>query len=170
MSEVEEVNTQAGINLSLSTLVVLFLGMLATVVLTAVVTVGGVYFFLLDGRAPAPAPAPVVTTPQITEILAGSPEDADRIAGVLRGLADVTEGDKSLTLIQSNTDLRQAIGIAGQLGFGHELKGKYPGLADAINAELVKAIGLEAVKLNDDLRAKAVAALRSAADQADAAR
>ena len=128
--------------------------------LFALVLAVGITVYLVKGNQSAPAPAPPVSvTTEIARILDGNPEDAARIQAVYTAMADVLEKDTE-GIIKTTEDIRQANGLVGRLAYGTELKGKYPGLASAVDNEIIRAIGRQRVALSSDMKAKTVQAFR----------
>ena len=137
---------------------------LGFVLLTTVVVTGGVVYFILKNQQGGvnPTPQPVSITTEIARILDGNPADAARIQAVYTAMANVLEKDTE-GIIKSTEDVRQANGLVGRLAYGTELKGKYPGLATAVDNEIIRAIGRQRVELSSDMKAKCVQAFRDIA-------
>jgi len=79
-------------------------------------------------------------------------------------MADTVEKDSTSKIIKTTEHVRQTHINAGKLMFAQTgIKGKYTGLADAINSALATKLGLEIVELSDSKRADAVNVFRGIA-------
>lgn len=81
--------------------------------------------------------------------------DGKRLSALYLDLATLVELDGENTVIKTTQEISQANSISGLL-LRLDIKGKYPELANAAKALMVKAIGDDAVELDANLRAKAV--------------
>lgn len=88
--------------------------------------------------------------------------DRKRLQAFYAAFAAVVERDSAV--IGTTTHLRTAHGRAGKLCFqGTGLRGKYPKLADAVDAAMAKVLGDDRVVLDAGKRADAVKVLRGIA-------
>lgn len=81
--------------------------------------------------------------------------DGQRLAQLYNDLATLVELDGENTVIKNTEEISQANAISGLL-LRLDIKGKYPELAQAAKDLIVKAIGDDAIELDNVLRAKAV--------------
>lgn len=117
---------------------------------------------------PTAQPVPVTPAPtsKVAQCLKGaSQQDRHRVAAFYSALADVVERDDAV--LMSTGLFRTVHGTSLDLAFkGTDLPGKYAGLDQAINDELVAAVGLDNVAITAEKRAALVKALKGVADAA----
>lgn len=130
--------------------------------LLALVAVGLlVVAFMPPVASPVTPPAPTSKVAQCLK--AASKEDKARVHAFYSALADVMERDSAV--IMTTGLFRTVHANSLDLAFkGTDLPGKYAGLDQAINDELVAAIGLENVALTPEKKSALVAALKEVAD------
>jgi len=88
----------------------------------------------------------------VTPIIAISDPD---LVLFYQDFADIIERDSEI--IKTTGTIQTANSRAGQLMFQNTgMKGKYPGLAENVDAAIIGAIGKQNIALTTDLRAKAV--------------
>lgn len=83
-----------------------------------------------------------------------NPAEAATMGYFYTELGKRTVGNEAVT--KSTSDVRAANVKCGQALFGGILKGKYPGLANAIDAAVIEAIGKQNAPLTPESRARAV--------------
>jgi hypothetical protein len=84
-------------------------------------------------------------------------QDGKRLSELYSDLATLIRLDKDKEVVKTTEEIRQANSLAGSM-LQMNLQGKYPNLADAAQAVIVKQIGDDIVPLDEDLRGKAVQA------------
>jgi len=82
--------------------------------------------------------------------------DAKKISDFYGQLADVIRDDAVDQIIVQNKPFRDWYMKSGSLNFSSELKGKYAGLASAIDAVLMGTLGEEDIKWTPQMRKNAV--------------
>lgn len=109
-----------------------------------------------DPVSPVVAPVTAAPSAEMQKIVEPVVEIKDLdLASLYSDLAGVIERDSEI--IKTTETIRTAHSRSGQLMFqGTGMKGKYPGLAEKVDAAIAEAIGKENVSLTPDLRAKAV--------------
>lgn len=103
----------------------------------------------------------------VTDILSSSlskdkKQDARRLSDLYIDLATLVELDGDEEVIKTTEEIRQANGLSGAM-LRMNIKGKYPGLADAAQVIISSQVGDDVVPLDSDLRKKAVDAFRALA-------
>jgi hypothetical protein len=88
-------------------------------------------------------------TPVQSILAKADAEDKLNLARLWREDAQIIQGDDSV--IQTTADVRRANGIAGKLMTLH-LKGKYAGLAAAVDNAFAKVVGMDAKPLDSQTR------------------
>lgn len=101
---------------------------------------------------------------KVVEVLENGPSsknnDGIRLSSLYRDLANLVSLDGDDQVIKSTLEIREANRLAGIM-LRLDLKGKYPGLADAANGVVVTALGSDDVVLDENLRTKAVEAFKA---------
>lgn len=115
------------------------------------VGIGAGAYIYVNHNAHVSVPTPVNPIDTFSSV---SDEDAAKLCALYTAMSDVIEGDTDKA-IKTTQDVRQANAMAGRLALGDSLKGKYPGLAQAIDAEIEKALGKQNVTLSDEKRVAA---------------
>lgn len=100
----------------------------------------------------------------IIEIIKNGPssryDDGKRLSDLFNDLGTLISLDGEDEVIKTTEDIRQANSLAGAM-LKLNLKGDYPGLADAAKSLIVSHIGDDSVLLDDNLRTKACDAFKA---------
>lgn len=116
-----------------------------------------VVFGFLPGRQP-------VSGPVATALSSASSSDRAKVSAIYRALADVTARDAG-GQIATMAIWRDVHRSALRLAAG-DLKGKYPGLAEAVEAVLAEHVSLDDVAMSQEQVGKVVAGCREVERQA----
>lgn len=120
--------------------------------------------FLPKGSLPAPVPAPP-QTPVAAALADATSEDRKRVASFYVAMADVMERDDGV--VATVGQFREVHSRSLDLAFnGTDLPGKYKGLDQAIDQQLVTAVGTADVPLTPEKRAALVQALKGVSNAA----
>ncbi len=118
----------------------------------------------------------VVTPPQdkelkdkcqsVIDVLSSGPKDRKkdgvRLSDLYMDLATLMELDGEDEVVKTTEEVRQANSLCGAM-LRMNIKGKYPGLADAAQTVIINQIGNDMVPLDSDLRKKSAEAFRALA-------
>jgi len=89
-------------------------------------------------------------------------KDGVRLSDLYMDLATLMELDSEDEVVKTTEEVRQANSLCGAM-LRMNIKGKYPGLADAAKTIIVSQIGDDIVPLDSDLRKKSAEAFRALA-------
>lgn len=108
-----------------------------------------------DLISPGPAPGDVPSAEMQELVKFVVPIEDNLLSQFYGDFADVIARDSEI--IKSTDSIRTANMRAGQLMFQKtDMKGKYPGLADNVDAAIIGAIGKQNIALTPELRQRAV--------------
>ncbi len=96
--------------------------------------------------------------PVKTILKTATPEEKLSLARLWREEARLIGLDDAQGVIKSTADIRAAHGMAGKL-MALNIKGKYPGLADAVDKAIMDVVGNQSRSLDAGVRKDAVAVL-----------
>jgi hypothetical protein len=145
-------------------------------IIGSLLLVYGLFVNLEINKTPIPNSSPVVVAPLdptlkiscekvITVFKEGSSDrniDCIKLSNLYNDLAKLIALDNNNEIIKNTDEIRDANRLAGLL-YNLDLKGKYPGLAEAANNVIVNYIGNDNVVLDKNLRDKAVEAFKGLA-------